>query len=122
MLQLLKKAGWKGRGGLGAHEQGIEVPIEAWVQAGRRGIGTEQAAKAQQDAKDNASEAAAASEPGGDKAGTKPAAPKRAKAPKREWESVRVEESTDTKVKRWRQVMQVCIAAHIPSSLASLLQ
>jgi len=38
-LQLLKKTGWRGCGGLGAREQGISMPLAAWNQHGRQGIG-----------------------------------------------------------------------------------
>jgi len=43
-----------------------------------------------------------------------------AKAPKKEWQTVKVEESVDTKVRRWRQVMQVT-SILTPPTLSSCL-
>lgn len=108
--KLLRKAGWKGLGGLGAQEQGITSPISAWIQAGREGIGVshppadlrdKQAVTAARDSEHGNAEPAqqrnlaSIKDSGG-----------RPRAPKREWERVEVVEPVDSKVKRWRQVMQ----------------
>ncbi len=46
-------------------------------------------------------------EPASDKHGRQQRDTGGARAPKKEWQTVKVEESVDTKVKRWRQVLQV---------------
>ena len=113
MAQLLQKAGWKEGSGLGAQEQGIAAPIAAWYQSGRQGIGatppqptgtlliaaaapasTPHAADGKDGIQQASSTAAAADE-------------QHRRPPKRGWETVRVEEALDVKVKRIRQVMQV---------------
>lgn len=38
-FQLLKKAGWKEGSGLGSEQQGRPVPLEAWHNKGKQGIG-----------------------------------------------------------------------------------
>ena len=116
MPQLLQKAGWKEGSGLGAQEQGIAAPIAAWYQSGRMGIGIgatppqptstlliaaaatgskKTHATAGKDAAQQTSSIAAVA----DELHRRP--------PKRGWETVRVEEALEAKVKRIRQVMQV---------------
>lgn len=58
-MQLLAKAGWKG-GGLGAQEQGITMPVAAWHQKGRRGIGAASGKQQQQQPEPGAIKAATA--------------------------------------------------------------
>ena len=128
-LQLLRKAGWKGEGGLGAQGQGISAPLEAWIQGGRQGIGVVprqrgvDASGAQPSDADGGKEGSEArpstslntamlqsrerqaGERQADGRGQKHA--RRGRPPKREWQTVAVEEPLEKKVKRWRQVLQV---------------
>lgn len=116
-LQLLRKAGWRGAGGLGAQEQGIASPIAAWQQLGRSGIGLSSLQKTQRRA-DLEEQTPPGEAQQGQQPGKQPATPaeeqqcnkgkaRRTRAPKREWETVKVEEAVESKVKRWRQILQV---------------
>ena len=120
-LQLLRKAGWKGQGGLGISEQGISQPLEAWKQGGRQGIGMHNG-----QAKNNAKNEPASTDTAipitqaqttvrkgsveNSSVQSKSKRVKRVRAPKREWQTVAVEEPLDKKVKRWQQILQASVA------------
>ena len=120
-LQLLRKAGWKGQGGLGISEQGISQPLEAWKQGGRQGIGMhhgqdKNSAKnepANTDTAHPTTQAQTTVRNGSVENSSVQSKSKRAKkvrAPKREWQTVAVEEPLDKKVKRWQQILQASVA------------
>lgn len=114
-MQLLKKAGYKGKGGLGLHEQGTAVPIEAWNQSGKEGIGHVHAGKAEAHKSAGEHEAnpirKTALQSNGQaltEAARQEARQKSMrKKLRRSWPTVKVEEPLDQKVIRWNQILQV---------------
>ena len=109
-MQLLRKAGYKGRGGLGAREQGAIQPLQAWKQSGKEGIGAApQTRGSGERQKDAGVDPARGPNNLGKDENQKNRGDSDAKKRelKRKWPSVKVEEDVDTKVKRWKQVMQV---------------
>lgn len=110
-MQLLRKAGYKGRGGLGAREQGATQPLQAWRQPGKQGIGaadqTRAGGRRRQGAGPNPlPDPEQLGKEDAQKLKRDSAARKKEREMRRKWPSVRVEEDVDTKVKRWKQVMQ----------------
>ena len=108
-MQLLRKAGYKGTGGLGAHEQGAAQPLQAWKQSGKEGIG---AAPQTRGSSKSWESAGVEVVPGPDNLSKDETHTCREDSDastrklKRKRRLVGVEEDVDTKVKRWKQVMQ----------------
>lgn len=114
-MQLLRNAGYKGTGGLGAREQGVTAPLEAWKQSGKQGIGSSVSRSPNPHAHSPRSKASLnpkssvpsiLDETGNTAGNSNESASTRAKL-KRRWPSVTVDEDMDSKQRRWKQILQV---------------
>eukprot|EP00878_Enallax_costatus_P006620 GHUV01006938.1.p1 GENE.GHUV01006938.1~~GHUV01006938.1.p1 ORF type:complete len:332 (+),score=116.06 GHUV01006938.1:212-1207(+) len=104
-FQLLQRAGWQEGKGLGAQEQGMAAPLQAWANKGNKGLGfgpqqqqVQQGLAAQKLAASGAADAAPSAAVAGPALGTKRVAAM--------IEAELEAEDVDTKVKWHRQVMQ----------------